>query len=221
MYDILAKYINKKGSFIATYTGVHLEHVHPYINSYKGTPSILMQDLYSVEDNEYISRYYFLNWNRSWAKQNPKPGQIFEFNANSISYFTGREHHRLSVYRTIRQLWRLIYPSNIECIGFDENIVSPLEKPIISLRTGEEFNNFAQYYNSLNIKSISKEEWELRLIALIDGEQIDLLLNRSGRINCTSYPPYCMYMDTFNKLTQEQQLALMPFIKTPPRPIYE
>ena len=88
MYDILAKYVNKKGSFIATYTGVHLEQVHPYINSYKGTPSILMQDLYSIEDNEYISRYYFLNWNQSWAKQKPKPGQIFEFNANSISYFT-------------------------------------------------------------------------------------------------------------------------------------
>lgn len=49
---------------------------------------MLMQDLYSIEDNEYISRYYFLNWNNSWAKQKPKPGQIFEFNANSISYFT-------------------------------------------------------------------------------------------------------------------------------------
>lgn len=196
--------------------GVHLEHVHPYINSYKGTPSMLMQDLYSIEDNEYISRYYFLNWNRSWAKQKPKIGQIYEFNANSISYFTAREQHRLSVYRTIRQLWRLIYPTNIECIGFDENIVSPYNKPIISLRTGEVFNNFAQYYNSLNIKSISKEEWELRVIALIDAENIELLLNRNGNINTASYPPYCMYLDTFNKLTQEQQLALMPFIKTKP-----
>ena len=199
--------------------GVHLEHCHPFINSYKGTPSILIQDLYSIEDNEYISRYYWLNWNQSWAKQNPKPGQIFEFSANSISYFTAREQHRLSVYRTIRQLWRLVYPTNIECIGFDENIVSPLDKPIISLRTGEQFNNFAQYYNSLGIKSISKEEWELRVIALIDAENIELLLNRNGRINCTSYPPLCMLLDTFNKLTQEQQLALMPFIKTKPKPL--
>ena len=71
-----------------------------------------------------------------------------------------------------------------------------------------------------DIKSISKEEWELRLIALIDGEQIDLLLNRKGKINCTSYPPYCMFLDTYNKLTKEQQLALMPFIQTPPRPLY-
>lgn len=121
----------------------------------------------------------------------------------------GREHHRLSVYRTIRQLWRLIYPTNIECIGHD-NIISPLDKPIISLRTGEQFNNFAQYYNSLNIKSISKEEYELRLITLIDGEEIDLLLNRNGRINTASYPPYCMFLDTFNKLTQEQQRVLIP-----------
>lgn len=133
----------------------------------------------------------------------------------------GREQHRLSVYRTIRQLWRLVYPSNIECIGFDENIVSPLDKQVINLRTGEQFNNFAQYYNSLNIKSISKEEWELRLIALIDGEQIDLLLNRNGNINTASYPPYCMYLDTFNKLSQEQQLSLMPFISTPPGIIKE
>ena len=132
----------------------------------------------------------------------------------------GREQHRLSVYRTIRQLWRLVYPSNIECIGFDENIVSPYNKPIISLRTGEQFNNFAQYYKSLNISSISKEEWELRVIALIDAENIDLLLNRKGRINCTSYPPLCMLLDTFNKLTKDQQLALMPFIKTSPRPLY-
>ena len=133
----------------------------------------------------------------------------------------GREQHRLSVYRTIRQLWRLVYPTNIECIGFDENIVSPLDKQVINLRTGEQFDNFAQYYNSLNIKSISKEEWELRLIALIDGEQIDLLLNRNGNINTASYPPYCMYMDTFNKLSQEQQLSLMPFISTPPTIIKE
>ena len=132
----------------------------------------------------------------------------------------GREQHRLSVYRTIRQLWRLIYPTNIECIGFDENIVSPYNKPIISLRTGEVFDNFAQYYDSLNIKSISKEEWELRVIALIDAENIELLLNRNGRINTASYPPLCMYVDTFNKLTKEQQLALMPFIKTKPRPLY-
>lgn len=133
----------------------------------------------------------------------------------------GREHHRLSVYRTIRQLWRLIYPTNIECIGFDENIVSPLEKPIISLRTGEVFDNFAQYYNSLNIKSISKEEYELRVIALVDAENIELLLNRNGRINCNSYPPLCMLLDTFNKLTKEQQLALMPNIQVPPKLIID
>lgn len=78
----------KKVASLLLIPGVHLEHCHPYINSYKGTPSMLMQDLYSIEDNEYISRYYFLNWNNSWAKQRPKMGQIFEFNANSISYFT-------------------------------------------------------------------------------------------------------------------------------------
>ena len=161
-----------------------------------------------------------MNWNRSWEKQHPKPGDIFEFTANSCSYRTGREHHRLSVYRTIRELWRLVYPANIECIGHDD-IISPLDKQVINLRTGEEFDNFAQYYNSLGIKSISKEEWELRLIALIDGEQIDLLLNRNGRINCTNYPPLCMYLDTFNKLTKDQQLALMPFISTPPTIIKE
>ena len=133
----------------------------------------------------------------------------------------GREQHRLSVYRTIRQLWRLVYPSNIECIGFDENIVSPYNKPIISLRTGEQFNNFPDYYNSLDISSNSREEWELRLIALIDAEQIDLLLNRKGNINTASYPPYCMYLDTFNKLSQEQRLSLMPFISTPPTIIKE
>ena len=133
----------------------------------------------------------------------------------------GREQHRLSVYRTIRQLWRLVYPTNIELIGFDENIVSPYNKPIISLRTGEQFDNFPDYYNSLDISSNSREEWELRLIALIDGEQIDLLLNRNGNINTASYPPYCMYMDTFNKLSQEQQLSLMPFISTPPTIIKE
>ena len=132
----------------------------------------------------------------------------------------GREQHRLSVYRTIRQLWRLVYPTNIELIGFDENIVSPYNKPIISLRTGEQFDNFPDYYNSLDISSNSREEWELRLIALIDGEQIDLLLNRNGNINTASYPPYCMYLDTFNKLSQEQQLSLMPFISTPPHEIY-
>ena len=131
----------------------------------------------------------------------------------------GREQHRLSVYRTIRQLWRLIYPTNIECIGFDENIVSPLNKRIISLRTTEVFDNFPDYYNSLDISSNSREEWELRVIALIDAENIELLLNRNGRINTASYPPLCMYMDTFNKLTKEQQLALMPSIVTPPRPI--
>lgn len=178
-----------------------------------------MQDLYSIEDNEYISRYYWLNWNRSWAKQNPKPGQIFEFNANSISYFTAREQHRLSVYRTIRQLWRLVYPTNIECIGFDENIVSPYNKQIINLRTGEQFDNFPDYYNSLDISSNSREEWELRVIALVDAENIELLLNRNGRINTSDYPPLCMLLDTFNKLTQEQQLALMPFIKTKPTPL--
>ena len=133
----------------------------------------------------------------------------------------GREQHRLSVYRTIRQLWRLVYPTNIECIGFDENIVSPYNKSIISLRTGEVFNNFPDYYNSLDISSNSKEEWELRVIALIDAENIELLLNRNGNINTASYPPYCMYLDTFNKLSQEQQLSLMPFISTPPGIIKE
>lgn len=113
----------------------------------------------------------------------------------------------------------MIYPTNIECIGFDENIVSPLDKPIISLRTTEVFDNFAQYYDSLNIKSISKEEWELRVIALIDAENIELLLNRNGRINTASYPPLCMFLDTFNKLSKDQQLALMPFIKTSHRPL--
>ena len=108
IYPQLMKYTNRKGSFRATFTNVKLNNVHPYINSYKDTPSILLQDLYSIEDNEYISRYLWVNWNNSWKNQSPQPGDIFEFNCNSISYFAGRD----------QQIFRLVYPTNIECICY-------------------------------------------------------------------------------------------------------
>ena len=208
IYPELSKYTNKKGSFIATVTNVRLNHCHPYINSYRDTPSMLLYNLYSIEDNEYIARYYWVNWNRSWEKANLKVGDIVEFNANSISYFTGREHHRLSVYRVTRQLYRLVYPSNIEVIGH-EDIENPLEKPIINLRTVQQCDNITQYYKTEHC--INSEEQELLLIALIDAENIDLLINRNGNINCTSYPPLCMYVDTYDKLTQEQQQTITQY----------
>ena len=58
---------------------------------------------------------------------------------------------------------------------------------------------------------------EIQISLLHHGNPIELLINRKGKINTTSYPPYCIYLDTYNKLTKELQLVLIPIITiTPP-----
>lgn len=80
------------------------------------------------------------------------------------------------------------------------DIINPLHKPVKNLRAGRVYNLFEEYFK--DTKSKGDEEKELHLISLIDGENIELLLNRNGKINCKSYPPYVMYLDTYERLTK-------------------
>ena len=199
--EVLAKYGAKDGTFRLIYTGIDTHILHPYTNNYNLT-SKLFQEVYSVEDNQYIVDYMFLNNNRTWEKLPLTEGDIVELNARTKKYRMGNEYHRNNNWRVIRDYYRILYPHNAEIIDHIDIKNPVFDLPVVDLRTGDTFSNYDKWFTNSSYRT--NEDKELLLIHLIDNTNKELVLNRAGRVRCKRVPPVIMYKYVFDKLTDTE-----------------
>ena len=199
LYNTLSKYHEQRGLFEAIYTGITLSNIHPYINSNGAT--MLFEDLYSVNDNEYICKYFFLNKCATLVKPNLQAGTKIRLNLGSEIYHFGRNYHPNNIWRPGRQMYRLLYPSQLIILEHTNNYVPPTYKPIIGIRSGKEYNNYYEYIKSANI--INNELIERILIQLIHSSDYRLLFNKNNKFNSELYVPKLIFKETYDKLPKE------------------
>lgn len=206
IYQVLRKYTEVKGHFRTIYTGVHC-YTHPYMCG--NFESILMQDLFSLDDNEYVARFYWLNWNRSWAKLNMKQGDLVDFAAYGEKYKLGSESHQLNPMRVPRVIYRLKYPSAISIIGNCEIPNPILDFPVMDLSTGIEYSNYCEYCKHSPFTRYPEGK-DLGLIQLIDSINWDMIWrNRAGQLNCENYKPKVCFSYVFNSMPEEFQQIIV------------
>lgn len=205
MFEILNRYVRDKGTFQATFTGVETTVVHPTMLNVEDGKALLFEDLYDVEQNQYVGKWCWLNLNRSWLKAAPRPGDRVEFMSNSTLYHLGRNYHKLNIRRPIRDLWRLVYPTKISIIDTDEDYINPIYRPIIDLRTNIVHDTFFKYLEANDVRQPFTERKELLFIELIDNHYPQCLFNRNGFIVNDKYPPQLMYLEDYNNLTDSQR----------------
>ena len=164
----LIKYCNKRGLFEFTWTDIGI-CTHPYIlNDITKKPnSYLVADLYDVEQHKMIAEYAFVNINKTLLDLDPQPGDRIQANYYAEKYRLGKEYHPLNTIRRPTNLYRIKWPTNAKIIGH-EDIISPLDKPVMDLQTGHEYPNFYTYCENTPFHR-NREDFELLLIQLIDS----------------------------------------------------
>ena len=168
IYGELIKYSNKRGLFEFTWTNIGI-CTHPYIlNDITKKPnSYLVADLYDVQTNEFIADYAWININKTLLDLQAQPGDRIQANYYAEKYRLGKEYHPLNTIRRPNNLYRLKYPTNAKIIGH-EDIISPLDKPVMDLQTGQEYPSFYLYCENTPFHR-SREDFELLLIQLVDS----------------------------------------------------
>lgn len=239
IYKRLKNYVTTQGVFRATFTGVSTSfHPYINSEEYRSLLFKDLFD-YSKRNPVKIADWYWMNDNIPWQKTQLEAGDYVQFQAEGDKHRIGSEGHPFNTIRYINTIYRLKRPYNIIKLGKVEGNVSPLQLPVIDLESGEEYNTFDEYCKGLKyfITDREKEKRLVMMIESINYIPLWINLSKTKYIRVPKLPrpfyplelkgkklryapiwtyktysnvkPLIMFLDTYNKLTKEQQKVLL------------
>ena len=200
LFSQLSNYEHRYGRFRATFSGYYSK-LHPYVNG--NTGALLFENLYDAHTGELIAHSYWLNSSKAWDLVNLVKGDVYEFEARSQLYHTGRIH-TAEIYRTTLELYRLMYVKEIEYIGTQPYpYISIIDCKVIDTHYKAIYDDVSHFFTTFNI--FSREEQSKYIFQLVDTEYKQLFINKNGRLNCTYVKPRVMLLDSWNKLSDNEK----------------
>lgn len=239
IYKRLKNYVNTPGVFRATFSGVSTYfHPYINSEEYRSLIFKDLWD-YSKRTPVKIADWFWMNDNIPWQNTELEPGDYVQFQAEGDKHRIGSEGHLFNTIRYINTIYRLKRPYNIIKLGKIEGNVSPLELPIIDLESNNTYNTFDEYCKGLHyhINDLEREKRLVMLIESINYMPLWINLSKTKYIRVHKLPrpyypgelkgkklkyspiwtyktysnvkPLIMFLDTYNKLTKEQQEVLI------------
>ena len=205
--EMLQKYGDKKGHFRLHYV-TQTKIAHPYLlESFNG--AYLFINVIDLEDGTQVARNIWLNKSVTINRLHLKPGDIIEGYWFGEMYKMGREYNALNTLRANEKTFRLLYPSDVVKVGWEE---LPKDKIIVlnNLRYNKGqaiFNSLEEYHATL--KGCSDYNKELGLIHLYDTQYRSQLFTKKGKLRNTQYKPKLIFQSVYDSLTEREQMLLI------------
>ena len=190
---------NVKNRFIMQYIDQTL-YYHPYLIN--GKEAYLFRNITNEATGELLVDHLWMNKSKTLANLNMRKGDIVVLDAYAELYLTGNEYHYLNVRRPAhKKTYRLLYPSNAKVIG-NEEVILP---KILSLEDLKIYDDFKSLFDSM----VGKMPFDLLLVHLWDNRFRYNLINRVGNVASKDYPPLCVFIDTWDSLSDRDRTALL------------